>query len=34
MTGNDMMLLVIAGSITCELEDLGSKVLKNGSEVN
>ena len=28
-----MVLLVIMGGVTCKLENLGSKVLKNGSKV-
>jgi len=34
MTRNDTSLLVITGSITSQLEDFGSKVLKNGSEID
>ena len=29
-----MVLLVIMGGITCKLENLGSKILKNGSKVD
>jgi len=34
MTRNDTSLLVIAGSVTSQLENFGSEVLKNGSEVD
>ena len=34
MTGNDTGLLVVAGSVTGQLEDFGSEVLENGSEVD
>lgn len=34
MTGNDTGLLVVAGSVTGQLEDFGSEVLKDGSEVD
>jgi len=34
MTGNDTGLLVVAGSVASQLEDLGRQVLKNGSEVD
>lgn len=34
MTRNDTGLLVITGSVTSQLEDFGSKILKNGSEVD
>jgi hypothetical protein len=34
MAGNDTGLLVVAGSVTSQLEDLSSEVLKNGSEVD
>ena len=34
MTGDDTSLLVVASSITGQLEDFGSEVLKNGSEVD
>ena len=34
MTGNDTGLLVVAGSVTSQLEDFGSEVLKDGSEVD
>ena len=34
MTGDDTRLLVVAGSITSQLEDFGSQVLKDSSEVD
>ena len=34
MTGNDTGLLVVASSVTGQLEDFGSQVLKDGSEVH
>ena len=34
MTGDDTGLLVVAGSVTSQLEDFGSKVLEDGSEVH
>lgn len=34
MTGNDTGLLVVAGSVTSQLEDFGSEVLEDGSEVD
>jgi hypothetical protein len=34
MTGNNTGLLVVAGSVTSQLEDFGSEVLKDGSEVD
>ena len=34
VTGNDTRLLVVTGGVTSELEDLGSQVLENGSEVD
>jgi hypothetical protein len=34
MTGNDTGLLVVAGSVTGQLEDLSREVLKDGSEVD
>ena len=34
MSGDDSGLLVVLGSVSSELEDLSSEVLKNGSEVN
>lgn len=34
MPGNDTLLLVVASCIARKLEDLGSKVLEDGSEVN
>jgi hypothetical protein len=34
MTGDDTGLLVVAGSVTSQLEDFGSEVLKDGSEVD
>ena len=34
MTGNDTRLLVVAGGVASQLEDLCSKVFKNGSEVD
>lgn len=34
MTGDDTGLLVVAGSVTSQLEDFGSEVLKDGSEVH
>jgi hypothetical protein len=34
MTGNDTGLLVVAGSVTGQLEDFGSQVLKHGGEVD
>lgn len=34
VTGNDTGLLVITGSVTSQLEDFGSEVLENGSEVD
>ena len=34
MTWNDTGLLVITGSVTSQLEDLGSQVLKNGGKVD
>jgi hypothetical protein len=34
MAGNDTGLLVVAGSVTSQLEDLSSEVLKDGSEVD
>jgi hypothetical protein len=34
MTGDDTGLLVVAGSVASKLEDLGSQVLENGSQVD
>ena len=34
MAGNDTGLLVVARSVTGQLEDFGSEVLKDGSEVD
>jgi hypothetical protein len=34
MTGDDTGLLVVAGSVTGQLEDFRSEVLENGSEVD
>lgn len=34
MTGNDTGLLVVAGSVTGQLEDFSSKVLEDGGEVD
>ena len=34
MTGNDTGLLVVAGSVTGQLENLSSEVLEDGSEVD
>lgn len=34
MTGDDTGLLVVTGSVTSQLEDFGSEVLENGSEVD
>ena len=34
MTGNDTRLLVVASGVSGQLEDFGSQVLKDGSEVN
>jgi hypothetical protein len=34
VTGDDTGLLVVAGSVASQLENLSSEVLKNGSEVN
>lgn len=34
MAGDDTGLLVVAGSVTGQLENLGSEVLKDGSEVD
>lgn len=34
VTGNDTGLLVVTGSVTSQLEDLSSEVLKNGSQVD
>lgn len=34
MTGNDTGLLVVAGGVAGQLEDLGSEVLEDGSEVD
>lgn len=34
MAGNDTGLLVVAGSVASQLENLGSEILKDGSEVN
>lgn len=34
MTGHNTLLLVVAGSVTSELENLGSKVLENSCEVD
>jgi hypothetical protein len=34
MAGDDTGLLVVAGSVTSQLEDFGSEVLKDGSEVD
>ena len=34
VTGDDTLLLVVARRITRKLEDLSSKVLKDGSEVD
>jgi hypothetical protein len=34
MTGNDAGLLVVTGSIASQLEDLGSEILEDGSEVD
>jgi len=32
--GDDAALLVVAGGVACELEDLGGKVLEDGGEVH
>jgi len=34
MTGDDTGLLVVAGSVASQLEDFGSEVLQNSSEVD
>lgn len=34
MTGNDTGLLVVASSVTSQLKDFSSQVLKNGGEIN
>ena len=34
VTGDDTGLLVVTGSVTGQLEDFGSEVLENGSEVD
>jgi hypothetical protein len=34
MARDDTGLLIIAGSVTSQLEDFGCKVLKNGSEID
>ena len=34
VAGDDTLLLVIAGSVASELENLGSEVLENGRKVN
>ena len=34
MTGDDTLLLVVAGGVASELEDLGSEVLKDRREVD
>lgn len=34
MTGDDTGLLVVAGSVTGQLEDFGSQVLEDGSEIH
>ena len=34
VTGDDTGLLVVTSGVTSQLEDLGSQVLKNGSEVD
>lgn len=34
MTGDDTGLLVVASSVTSQLEDFGSEVLEDGSEVD
>ena len=34
MTGNDTRLLVITSSVTGQLEDFSSQVLKDSSEIN
>lgn len=34
MTGDDTRLLVVTGSVASQLENFGSEVLKNGSEVD
>ena len=34
MTGDNTCLLVITSSVTGQLEDFSSQVLKNGSEIN
>ena len=34
MTGDDTGLLVVAGSVASQLENLGSQVLENGSQVD
>lgn len=34
MTGDDTGLLVVASSVTGQLEDFSSEVLKNGGKVN
>ena len=34
MTGNNTLLLVVAGCVARELENLGSKVLKDGSKID
>ncbi len=34
MTGDDTGLLVVTGSVASKLEDFGSEILENGSEVD
>jgi hypothetical protein len=34
MTRDDTLLLVIASGITSKLENFGSQILKNGSQIN
>jgi hypothetical protein len=34
VTRHDTLLLVVTSSVTSKLEDLGSQVLENGSEVD
>ena len=34
MTGNDPGLLVVAGSVSCQLENLGGQVLHDGGQVH
>ncbi len=34
VAGNNALFLIIAGSIPCQLENLGSEVLKHRGEIN